>query len=427
MSNHKAIVALVTKTFEIPSATNIQLAIVLGERVIVSKDVQVGHMGVLFPADLQLSEQYCHENNLYRHASMNKNIEKSGFFDDNRRVRCQPFLKVKSTAYFANLESLAYTGVTEFQLGASFDELNGIKICEKYYSKASREAMAKQNRPKAQKLNATPYFTKHFETGQWLHNAAMIPKGALLSFHSKVHGTSSRSAYTKVMIELPKWKQLVNKFASIFPTEKWDYVTGSRNVVLTNPDKEAFHGSEKFRFEITESLKPFMEKGMTVYGEVAGYVNGKPIMNPHNTKALKDKAFTKKYGDTIVHKYNCAEHEYRFHIYRISRLNHEGKNIDMSAKQVEQWAKERGFLSTFEVAPQEIYDGDLHKLMEKVEYLTERPDEMCADYVDPSIPSEGIIIRVDTGDENPYFLKSKSYQHRVLEGHIDAVDPEDIS
>lgn len=428
----KAIVARVSKVIEIPTASNIHVAVVLGENCIVSKDVGVGYVGLLFPADTQLSEQYCFENNLNRQGTDNKNPEKTGFFDSNRRVRVQPFLKVKSTAYFASVESIAYCGencvaqIYALPMGTVIDKVGENNICCKYISQATRDNINKQNRPKMAKAVLMPYFEKHVDSAQFKHSAAMIPVGALLSFHAKVHGTSHRNSFTKVMLELPKWKQMVNKIAPVFPTEEWKHVVGTRNVVLTEK-AEGFHGSEQFRFDVMESLKPYMSKGMTIYGEIAGYANGKPIMPVHAGKAAKDKKFLKKYGESVIYKYGCKEHERRFHVYRITQLTQDGVNVDFSQKQLEQWCDERGIKSTFEVAPQEVYDGDLDKLLAKVEALTERESVMSEDIIDPTHPSEGIIIRVDTGKMNPYFLKSKAYFFRTLEGLCEAVDTEDAA
>lgn len=430
----KAIVAKVTSVMEIPGADKIHVAVVLGENCIVSKDVGVGHVGLLFPADTQLSEQYCHENNLFRHATENKDPDKTGFFETNRRVRVQPFLKVKSTAYFASLDSLSYLVHTcdevsrekYVALGTSFDNIEGNPVCNKYISQATRDNIAKQNRPKMAKASVMPYFEKHVDSAQFKHNVAMIPVGALLSFHAKVHGTSHRSSFTKVVKELPKWKQLVNKIAPFFSTEEWKHVVGTRNVVLAEK-AEGFHGSEQFRFDVMEGLKAHMQKGMTIYGEIAGYANSKPIMAVHSGKAAKDKTFLKKYGENIVYKYGCGEHEYRFHIYRITQLTQDGVNVDFSQKQLEQWCSDRGILGPVDVAPQEVYDGDLEKLLSKVESLTERSESLCDDVIDGSHPSEGIIVRVDTGKMNPYFLKSKSYFFRTLEGLCEAVDTEDAA
>lgn len=424
----KAIVAKVTQVFEIPGATNIHVAKVLGESCIVSKDVAVGFVGILFPSDTQLSEEYCYENNLFRDKMSNKNPEKSGFFESTRRVRVQPFLKVKSTAYFTSLESVSYVGNYNecSALGYTFDSVNGKTICNKYISEATRQAVSKQNRPKQAKLNETPYFEKHVDSAQFKHSVAMIPVGALIHFHAKVHGTSARMSHTLKNIELPKWKKLLNKFApKMFPTTQWAFVTGSRNVVLRE-NATGFHGSEQYRFDVTNSLKAHMPKGVTIFGEIAGYVNGKPIMAVHQSAGTKDKAFQKKYGKDVVYKYGCKEHEYRFHIYRITSLTQDGVNIDWTEAQIEQFCAERGLLAPLNVHPPVVYDGDVEKLCELVERLTERTELIGEDYIDGSHPGEGIILRIDTGSKNPYFLKSKAYFFRNMEGLCEAVDTEDV-
>jgi hypothetical protein len=101
--------------------------------------------------------------------------------------------------------------------------------------------------------------------------------------------------------------------------------------------------------------------------------------------------------------------------------------VDFSQKQLEQWCADRGIIVPVEVAAQEVYDGNLEKLLAKVDNLTERADSLCADVIDSSHPSEGIIIRIDNGKMNPYFLKSKSYFFRTLEGICEAVDTEDAA
>lgn len=426
--NHQAIIAVVTETITIPGADKIHIARVLGENCIVSKDIQEGFIGVLFPADLQLSEEFCYENNLNRHSTENKDNTKSGFFEASRRVRVQPFLKCKSSGLFVGVSSLEYAGgVAGKPLGFSFEELNGHKICQKYVSEATKKAIGNVSRPKQAKKDFAPLFAKHVESAQFKHNVGLIPKGALLSFHAKIHGTSHRSGLTKVSVALPKWKQVVNKYLSVFPTSAWDFVVGTRNVVLTSKGRDGYHGPEQFRFDVAENLKPYMEKGMTVYGEIAGYANGKPIMAVHAAKSTKDKAFQKKYGEQVVYKYGCAEYQYRFHIYRITYTTEDGKGVDFSQKQLEQWCKDRNFLAPYEVAPQEVYDGDVEKLMSKVEALTERTDVLSEDYIDSSHPTEGVIIRVDSGNLTPTFLKSKAYYFRTMEGLCEAADIEDAS
>lgn len=429
--NNKAIIAEITKTYSIPNAENVQIAIVLGERVVVSKDWTVGMIGVLFPVGVQLSIDYCYNNNLFRSNTMNKDNNIKGFFDENRKVRAQSFLKVKSEGFFAGLESLAYTGHSQsFKAGESFDELNGHKLCCKYISEAAKISKGNNN-VKAAKKDYAPFFAKHVDSEQFKHYAQTIPVGSLLSFHAKVHGTSARMAYTKVLQELPRWKQIVNKITKkeIFPEFEWEYVVGTRNVIIKNndQDKTGFHGSEQFRFDVMEAIKPYLTKGMSVYGEIAGYANGKAIMPTHSIKELKDKQFTKKYGDTVSYSYGCSEAQYRFHVYRISQMLPDGTSVDMTQQQMQQWCDDRGITRTFDVHPQIIFDGDVDKLRELVDNLTERKELLTEDYIDPRHVSEGILVRCDNGDMVPKFFKSKSYVFRVMEGLCAVPDLEEIS
>ena len=234
--NNQAIIAKIDRVIEIPGANTIQVGVVLGESVIISKDWEVGKVGVLFPVGVQLSEKMVFENSLSRSSNNNKDPEKKGFFEDNRRVRTQPFLKVKSEGFFAELDSLFWTGVKDFELGYSFDTLNGNEVCKKYISEETRRKQG-NTQVKQAKKNYAPYFEKHVDSDQFRHFMRNIPKGALLSFHHKVHGTSARVANTLVEVNLPKWKKFVNKFAPVFPTQEWKVVVGTRNVVLGDIDE----------------------------------------------------------------------------------------------------------------------------------------------------------------------------------------------
>lgn len=437
--SHKIIVARIARVEPIPNADKIQVAYVLGERVVISKTVVTGDVGLFFPVDLQLSNMYCYENNLYHDKALNKDVTKSGFFDKNRRVRAQTFKGVKSCGLFMSLESIYFTGAWAEELteGLAFDEINGHKLVQKYISEASK-VKGQANQAKAVKKNFAPFFAKHVDSEQFKHYAERIQKGSLLHFHSKVHGTSARMGYLPVLKAdtrpawLKKATELYTKFFGKEPAEPeyvYDYVLGTRNVVLKldEVDKEGFHGKEQFRFDVFEQVKPFLEKGQTIYGEVAGYVNGGSIMPKHSIKDLKSKEFTKKYGEAITYSYGCKEHEYRFHIYRITMTTEAGTHIDWTQAQIDSWCADRGLLGPLDVAPATIYNGDVEALRLLVEELTERPALLTEDYIDPSHVSEGIIIRVDTGKLVPDFYKSKSFAFRAMEGNVEIEDPEDAA
>lgn len=426
MSNYKAIIAKVDHVAEIPNADTIQVAFVLGESVVVGKHAEVGDVGVLFCAGTQLSEDFCKYNNLHRDSSKNSNPEAKGFFEDNRKVRAQPFMKVRSEGYFATLDSLQYTGhdVSSLKVGDSFEELNGVKVCCKYIN--PRVKVANPKGKKLTKRRSVPTFLEHVGTAQFKHNIHKLKKGDLISIQSKKHGTSFRSAYLPEVQDLPKWKKLINKVAPVFPEQVYKYITGTRRVILKDPEGVGYHGSDAYRFGVTESLKPYLVKGMTVFGEIVGYVNGSPIMSTHNTSGLKDKRLNKKYGDVITYKYGCPEGTYKFHIYRITMTTEDGDVTEFTQPQLVKWCKDRGLEPSYDVVEPFIYDGNADALASLVEALTERPECLCEDYHDPSQISEGIIIRIDNENLQPFFLKSKSYYFKVLESICEEVDIEDL-
>lgn len=437
----EAIIAKIDKLEEIPGANTIQLAFVLGEQVIVGKDKKVGDVGILFPAETQLSEDYCKYNNLYRHSDLNANPEAKGFFEDNRKVRAMKFMKVKSEAYFAEWSTLDYIYVDKqlfkaiqaLRLGDRFTELDGVKVCQKFVSEKTRQAI----RQRKVKTIETPLFHQHVDTEQFKYYVDKIPVGATLSFHAKLHGTSARYSHTLVRRSPKSVLERVSKrlFGTFKGEESWEYIAGTRRVVLYKEDreKEGFNGSEAFRFEWLDKLKPYLTRGMTVYGEIVGYANGKPIMATHDVTQLKDKRYEDKYGKTMVYKYGCPEGTNRFIIYRITYTTVDGSELDFTVDQIKHWCEARGFERTSEVGPRyrvsKKKTQDFTDLRSRVERLTERQNELTEDWYDPSHIAEGIVVRVDCGDTTPKFYKNKSFAFKVLEGicSLETLDVEDAS
>ena len=434
--SYKCFVAQIDRVQEIPGADKIHCATVLGSKVVVAKDCGVGYVGLFFPVDTQLSEEFCKQNNLYRDCTKNADTTKKGFFDDNRRVRAQPFMKVKSEGFFCSIDSLNYLGEFAGKLGESFDTYKDQKICNRYESeKASK--IKREQKQKTPKAKVAPTFHKHCDSEQFKLFAHHIKKGSLISIHAKVHGTSARYAWLPVTRETYYSKpvgflrKLIGKSKSKVQTQ-YEYLVGTRNVTLLEDQRynaQGFHGSEEYRYEILDLLKPHLEKGMCIYGEIAGYANSKSIMPKHSTETLKDKAFNKKYGKEITYKYGCNETQYRFHVYRITYQTVDGKEIDFTPAQLEEWCLDRGILPHYNVVEPFIYDGDVEKLSALVESLTEREDVLTEDYIDPSHISEGVIVRIDCGNMRPIFYKNKSYAFRVMEGisREEVVDIEEIS
>lgn len=65
------VVYLPATRFILKDLDNLEGASVFGYQVIVSKNTP-NELGIFFSAETQLSDQYCYENNLYRHGDKNK-------------------------------------------------------------------------------------------------------------------------------------------------------------------------------------------------------------------------------------------------------------------------------------------------------------------------------------------------------------------
>ena len=96
---YKAKVIVANDIIQHPNADNLNLLRYGGVQFVVSKSLTQGMLVVLFPEDGQLSHNFCKANNLYRDSSKNKNPLKTGFFEDSRRVRAQPFRGQKSYGF----------------------------------------------------------------------------------------------------------------------------------------------------------------------------------------------------------------------------------------------------------------------------------------------------------------------------------------
>lgn len=144
--NYAAVVVQIKTLVPIPNCDNVVHAVIMGNQVVVSKDLKFGDIGLYFPLETQLSESYLSNNNLYRKSELNTDPTQKGYFEENGRIRCVKFRGNKSEGLFMPLESLKFaddsliedmfsTGKLTIPLGTCFDEINGVEICRKYVVK----------------------------------------------------------------------------------------------------------------------------------------------------------------------------------------------------------------------------------------------------------------------------------------------------
>ena len=462
------IYGVVSDISPIKGADFIVEAKVFGESVVVNKDTSVGDKGLFVPCDTQLSPHFCYNNNLYSNKELNKDVEAKGYIGRNRRVTAIKLKSVKSSGLFLPTSCLSYLSskpfdkLSEAKIGYSFDTVFDAKVCQKYISEKTRNAM-KSGKSKAPKVSAkAPNFAEHVDTSQIFRNifktdegwVCSIEKGSKVYFHNKVHGTSARMARTLVKrpIVNTNLKLKINKLldsikfsrkfrfpnykrdskGGILYTESVENIYGTRRVAKIDNGSTGFHGSEHFRELWLLAVEGYLEtvsrlfntEEVTIYGEIAGYANGKPIMGSHSAEKSGNKKYVKKYGGEIVYYYGCDEPNNhvgyyltdsagsvsRFHVYRVTV---DGK--DLTQEQIDSYFQEE--LLPIDVAPPIVYDRNAEELYNLVMSLTENEKGIGADPIDGSHPSEGIVLRVEPPEGGtPRFIKSKSHAFKMMEG-----------
>jgi hypothetical protein len=203
-----------------PNADRVQLGVASGYQVVVGLETESGQLGVYFPCDGQLSHEMCMANNLYR-KDPKTGESMGGYFEENRRVRAQPFRGQKSEGFWVPLTYLRWTGVdlSTLEAGDEFDALNGKEVCRKYVSEATKRAMERaQKQGQKKKKKEIPMFKKHFDTPKLRYTASAIPKGAVLHITEKLHGTCLSSNSMITMMDGSKKR--------ITQVKEGDYVLG---------------------------------------------------------------------------------------------------------------------------------------------------------------------------------------------------------
>lgn len=120
------IVRVPDKLVDLPGLDKLKGFPVFGLQALVSADeFKPGELVAVLPTEVQLSDEFCKFNNLYRHAELNVDITQTGYLEDNRRVRAIKFRGNRSDALVVPLRAFGYTGgkFTDLAAGDTFDKL----------------------------------------------------------------------------------------------------------------------------------------------------------------------------------------------------------------------------------------------------------------------------------------------------------------
>lgn len=428
MSEHVGYIIKIENLRPHNNADRLQIATIFGQSVIVDLSVKIGDLGIFFPIDLQLSEEYCTYNNLVRKKDeYGNNI--GGYLDESKRnIRAMKLRGEQSEGLFMPLESLKYTGETKFEVGQKIEVVNGHEICRKYIPKGNKIAARPRegNRTRKKSVPIAPLFAEHADTEQLVYHLNDIHEGDLIEITLKMHGTSGRTGY------LPKfqgykrtlWDKIFHREGT--PIYDWGYVTGTRRVVLNDFEEGGYYGSNAFRASHAKFFEGKLNKGETVYYEIVGFTNdGVPIMPMVANSKISDKEFSKKYGKVTIFSYGCDpkglpdEPQSACYVYRMTMTNEDGDVVEYTPDFMRYRCEQMG-AKCVPIMWKGYLDNDtlIHSMYkdagECVKAIAERfydgPDPIGKTHV-----REGVVIRIIN---RPKFCayKHKNWSFKVLEG-----------
>lgn len=331
------------------NADKLQLATFFGETVIVGLDTKIGDIGIYFPCDLQLSEEYCDVNDLCRKRA--DGTDGKGYLErDKRNIKAISLRGEKSYGLYAPLTSLEPFGdITQLRVGDTIDVFNGHEICKKYIPRSNirGEHYSKGNKTRKHKIPVAPLFMEHADTEQLAYNLDAFHCGDEVEITLKMHGTSQRTGYLPIFKgykdSLPR--KIINKIYTSLKVDKnwgtndrkafynslkhgepiydWGYVSGTRRTILENFEG-GFYGSNVFREQHSKFFEGKLWKGETVYYEVVSFTDdGTPIMG----KGKVPKEAQSQYGTEMVFHYGRSEGS-DFYVYRMSMTNEDGDVVE---------------------------------------------------------------------------------------------------
>lgn len=426
-SNYLAKIVSINSFFPHPNeeVTRLKCAKVDGYTIIVGIDEKEGRF-VYFPTSCTINPQLLSYANLYRDASKNADNTKAGMFEDNGRVKAIKLKGQVSEGFLLPLCVFQNFVVDSVNVdlsdekcceGTEFDEIthNGKSfwVNKKYIVEAGNQQEENHNKhynkrqKRLKRINKMidGQFRFHIDTVLIRKCPNAIQPDDLISITSKWDGTSHISSYVLCHKKLTR-KEKIARFLTKNSFDEYSHILASRSVIKNmyvyedgRDDKwmaGGFFGDDRARFLVDEYLKPFMTKGMTIYGEIVGYnANGKAFSKGYDYGCEMPKA-----GNEYVYGKHL-----KFAVYRVTYTNVDGIVYEFSAKQVQEWCKANGLLPVVEYyygyardlypdIPEDENWGDnfIERLANEKKFHMEENSPECVN----KVPHEGIVIRKDS-------------------------------
>ena len=432
-----------------PEVTKMKCCLVDGFNIVVGINEKPGKF-VYFPVMSQINEDLLRYANLFRHSGKNNDASKSGFFEDNGRVKPIKLRGQVSDGFLLGLDifkSWLLDSVNKepdnMDPGIEFDEVSeGLKhfwVCKKYYPADYRVGTGKAKTWRHVRVKdcwdkiIPSQFRFHYQTLLLRKCPSVIHPNDIIHISAKVNGTSGVSANVLCKKKLT-WRDKLAKF--ICGNDNigliYDNVYSSRTVIKNqyyNPGQQkdgGFYGVDVWKYA-NDVLKPFLSKGMTMYYEIVGYLpNGAYVQKDYDYGMVPPK-------DKDHYEYGV---NFDIQIYRVTLTNTDGVVHEFSPHEVQVWCKNNGLHPVEEYYygyARDLYpqldesktdwcQQFLEKLANEDKFFMEKMSPTCKN----KVPHEGIVIKIDNLESAAFKLKCFAYlnarEKRLSKGVHDMED-----
>lgn len=412
MGNYSAVVVKIENLRPHNNADRLVCTNIFGHNIIVGKETQIGDIGLYFPLETQIGEEFCKVNDLLRRKD-EQGKPAGGMFDANtRRVRCQKFRGEPSEGFFIPIESLGEQA-SKVKMGDELDE----PLATKYIPRTNRVGggtVTKGRKPRESKIIPNQ-FRFHFDTEQLGRNMHKINPEDLIVLTWKLHGTSAIVSNCLVKKPLNPLLKLLKALGVPVKDQHYEYIYASRRVIKNEfaEQKQHYYNEDLWSAVGKREFEGKLVQGEQIFYEILGFTEGgAPIQKDFDYRC--DPAGILGPVNKVV-------------IYRITRTAPDGTVTELQWNQVVARAKEMGV----ETVPT-IFYGDTTAMWEGegiadwqnmfLKYLQEKyVNGQDSEFCNNKVPEEGICVRKEGLNIEIFKLKSfrfLEYESKQLDSEI---------
>lgn len=393
---------------------------------------------------------------------------KCGFFNKNCKVRCinlmskpsqgfilpfnesleawQPNLKLKANKFIGtSFDTINYETINEFVENGKTEPTkviveNSILLCEKFipnkrnvdkqqkidYGLRENTKLRKKNKrlDKFDKLIPNQ-FAFHTKPRMLNDNIHLLTPETVVQISSKWHGTSYITSKILCRRKLTKWEIVKSWFGCKVKKFQYDNIYSSSGIIKNqyiHSNKNAYYNVDIYK-ALNDIIAPYLDEGMMAYGEAVGYL-------PDSEKMIQ-----KEYD------YGCDVGKFKLIIYRLVTVDKEGNKTEFTRDEINKWITDKlmadpqwYFKNVMALPFSPVYEfyygklGDLYpeieqdsnwgknvlmKLANDEKFYMEQNCHFCKRF---KVPTEGIVVRIENGENSIKCFKLKCNKFYMREG-----------